>query len=125
MRITNKTVIATSVLAIIAEQRKRYHPVAEMALEIGVSVSYLEHLIKELRNAGVVAGRRGPGGGYRLCLPADQLTIARIAEIVDPADARGHGNDFWQEAARLLAREATSVTIADVINAPQHDQAAA
>ena len=40
----------------------------------GISLSYLEQLFAKLRKSGLVEGIRGPGGGYRLSRPADQIT---------------------------------------------------
>lgn len=124
MRITNKTAIAISVLAAIAARSGRRCPAIDMSSEIGVSTSYLEHLIKELRVAGFVTGRRGPGGGYRLRLPPNELSVTRIAETVDAHTGITHGNDHWREAARLLAREASGITIAEIIATQPRDAAA-
>ncbi len=49
----------------------------------GISLSYLEQLFAKLRRCGLVAGVRGPGGGYRLAVPAQQITIASIISAVD------------------------------------------
>lgn len=48
----------------------------------GISLSYLEQLFTGLRKKGLVKGRRGPGGGYRLAKPADMITVADIINAV-------------------------------------------
>lgn len=53
---------------------------ADIAQRESLSVSYLEQLFARLRRAGVVESVRGPGGGYCLAIPADQLTVIRVLE---------------------------------------------
>ena len=40
--------------------------IGEIADELGCCFSYAELAVAPLRKAGVVVGRRGPGGGYKL-----------------------------------------------------------
>lgn len=47
------------------------------------SVSYTENLMTQLGEAGLVASRNGPGGGYVLARPADRISVAEIFEAVD------------------------------------------
>ena len=49
----------------------------------GISLSYLEQLFSKLRKAKLVEGVRGPGGGYRLSRPSDEINIAEIINAVD------------------------------------------
>jgi len=56
---------------------------AEISQCQGISLSYLEQLFSKLRNEGLVKGVRGPGGGYRLAKPANEISIAEIIESVD------------------------------------------
>ena len=58
--------------------------VAEIACRTRISVSYLEQLFRKLRIAGLVVGRRGKDGGYRLTQPASAVTLADIARAVSP-----------------------------------------
>ncbi len=53
-----------------------------------ISLSYLEQLFGKLRRHGLVASVRGPGGGYRLARPANQVSVADVILAVDePIDA--------------------------------------
>lgn len=49
----------------------------------GISLSYLEQLFSKLRKHKIVTGVRGPGGGYKLAKPADEISIADIITAVD------------------------------------------
>ena len=53
-----------------------------------ISLSYLEQLFGKLRRAGLVDSVRGPGGGYNLARPSDNVSVADIITAVDePIDA--------------------------------------
>jgi Rrf2 family transcriptional regulator, iron-sulfur cluster assembly transcription factor len=53
-----------------------------------ISLSYLEQLFGKLRRSGLVESVRGPGGGYNLAKPHDQVSVADIIIAVDePIDA--------------------------------------
>ena len=56
---------------------------AEIAERQNISLSYLEQLFCKLRKSGLVNSARGPGGGYRLALAAEQTRIADIVAAVD------------------------------------------
>ncbi len=49
----------------------------------GISLSYLEQLFAKLRSHGLVKGVRGPGGGYRLARPAEEVSIAEIVGAIN------------------------------------------
>jgi len=48
-----------------------------------ISLSYLEQLFAKLRRASLVKSVRGPGGGYLLSPPAQDVTLTQIIEAVD------------------------------------------
>lgn len=54
-----------------------------------ISLSYLEQLFGKLRRGSLVESVRGPGGGYNLARPAEQLSVADIIIAVEePIDSR-------------------------------------
>ena len=56
-----------------------------------IPARYLEQVFQRLRRAGLVAGRRGPGGGYVLARPAAGITLREIVEAVEGPIAAGLG----------------------------------
>jgi Rrf2 family protein len=44
---------------------------------------YLEAVLLDLRQAGLLIARRGPSGGYELNRPAASITVAEVARAVD------------------------------------------
>jgi len=44
---------------------------------------YLSKALQELAKAGIVEGKLGPKGGYRLARPADRITFLDVVEAVE------------------------------------------
>lgn len=80
---------------------------ADISVCQGISLSYLEQLFAKLRKSGLVEGVRGPGGGYRLARPADQITVAAIVSAVDEAVdvTRCRGHEDCQDGERCLTHQ--------------------
>lgn len=57
---------------------------AELAAQVGLSVSYVESLLKALREHGFVHATRGPGGGYDLAHSADRMSVWSVVAALDP-----------------------------------------
>jgi len=57
----------------------------------GIPPNFLENILVDLRNAGLVASKRGAEGGYWLARPADEITLADVIRAVDGplANVRG------------------------------------
>ena len=56
---------------------------ADIAASLGAPPNYLSKTLHALAGAGILSSRRGPTGGFRLAVQPDQLTLARIIEVVD------------------------------------------
>ena len=52
--------------------------------------AFLERIFQRLRRAGLVAGKRGPGGGFVLTRPPSQISLREVVEAVD-GPIRGEG----------------------------------
>jgi len=46
-------------------------------------LSYLEHLVAKLRDAGLVSSTRGAHGGYRLARPAEEIQMLEVVEALE------------------------------------------
>ena len=49
----------------------------------GVPYRYLEQIFARLRRAGLITGKRGPGGGYVLGRPAEEISLRDVIEAVE------------------------------------------
>lgn len=44
---------------------------------------FLDAILVELRNAGILNSRKGKGGGYQLARPAEKITVGQVIRILD------------------------------------------
>ncbi|WP_447972306.1 RrF2 family transcriptional regulator [Nitrospira sp. Kam-Ns4a] len=48
-----------------------------------IPVEFLEQILLTLKNAGLLASRRGVSGGYTLIKPPDAITLGQVIRILD------------------------------------------
>ncbi|OZB75133.1 MAG: hypothetical protein B7X37_03270 [Halothiobacillus sp. 14-55-98] len=127
MRLTTKCRHAVTALIHLANRSNEQNTVslAEISTIQGVSISYLEQLFSKMRQADLVIGTRGPGGGYRLNRPPEQITVAHIADAIDDRcreerlegfnkscpDKRNFAQDKWNEFSRELYLFLDTITL--------------
>jgi len=131
MRLSTRTRYAPFILADVAlHQSKGPVQTGEMSSRLGISVKYLEQVIKTLRKAGFVVGVRGPKGGYVLGMPPEQLTLGQIARLfgdssgstncvsipkVCPVSSRCVLRLAWERAYEDMLRSLNATTLADLL----------
>ncbi|MCW8196368.1 Fe-S cluster assembly transcriptional regulator IscR [Proteobacteria bacterium 005FR1] len=97
MRLTTKGRYAVTAMLDLALHADR-GPISlsDISKRQEISLSYLEQLFSKLRQNELVSSVRGPGGGYRLSRPADQIFVAQIIdavnESIDATNCGGAGN---------------------------------
>ena len=66
-----------------------------IATEQGIPVKYLENILAELRQGGLVRSQRGAEGGYWLARPASEISVADIIRTLEGplANVRGDTPD--------------------------------
>lgn len=96
MRLSTKGRYAvTAMLDLALHTGKGPVTLADISVNQGISLSYLEQLFAALRGKQLVRGIRGPGGGYFLAKPSEDISIADIICAVDE----------WVEFTRCGGRE--------------------
>ena len=112
MKLSTKGRYAMIALTDLAAQGPdRLVSLSEIAERQDISLAYLEQLFVKLRRAEIVDSVRGPGGGYRLARPVEQIRISEILAAVDEtmdALARGAGASRRRAAAPASRRWRTS-----------------
>jgi Rrf2 family iron-sulfur cluster assembly transcriptional regulator len=112
--------------------RHQHGPVtlAGIGARQSISLSYLEQLFGKLRRHALVESVRGPGGGYCLARPTEQVSVADIVLAVDePLDATQCGgmencqedkrcmtHNLWATLNEKLYDYLNSVTLQDLVN---------
>lgn len=91
--------------------------------------NFLENILADLRNAGLIASRRGADGGYWLARPAGEIALADVIRAVDGPLANVRGvrseqvayagsaerlRDVWIAVRASLRAVLESVTLDDV-----------
>ena len=89
MKLTTKGRYAvTAMLDLALHNTKGPINLADIARRQEISLAYLEQLFSKLRKNNLVESARGPGGGYRLKRPADEISVHDVINAVDePVDA--------------------------------------
>lgn len=54
-----------------------------LAEQTKVPANYLAKVLQQLAAAGLITGRRGVGGGYRLAKPPEQISLLQVINAVD------------------------------------------
>ena len=82
--LAQKTRYALRALLYLAEAEKgRSVQVADIAATQQVPRKYLELIMLDLKKAGMVASRRGPGGGYVLAKSPGEISFADVVRLMD------------------------------------------
>ncbi len=132
MRLSTKgryAVLAMMELAL--HENKGLLTLADLSLSQNISLSYLEQLFAKLRASNLVAGVRGPRGGYKLARPASDISVAEILLAVDEkadsenSEQAGHLNDMegiirvlWNNLSHRLHDFLGNISLADTITSP-------
>jgi len=57
--------------------------IADLARDENIPKKFLEAILLELRNHGILQSRKGKGGGYTLIRPLHTLSVGQVVEIFD------------------------------------------
>lgn len=130
MRLTTKGRFAVTAMMDIA-MRGEEGPVALASISERqkISLSYLEQLFGKLRRHKLVDSVRGPGGGYCIARPFDQVAVADIIRAVDEQlDATQCGgrenchdehrcmtHELWSTLNAKMFDYLASVTLAELV----------
>ena len=126
LQLTARGRYAVNVMVELAKQQEmKPAPLSGIAERSQISLSYLEQLISGLRKHGLVKSYRGPGGGYVLKKPANDIVISEIliaAEDITPAKRNkakkpvaDESASLWDHIGEFLYTKLKTLTLADVL----------
>ncbi len=106
---------------------------------------YLEQVLQHLVRAGILAGKRGPRGGYRLGRDRRQITLGEVVRVVRKLEAETEPRDpsvgsplahevvwpMWETLREGMMAQLDGITIEDLcrqarsrgLNVPEDPQA--
>jgi Rrf2 family iron-sulfur cluster assembly transcriptional regulator len=130
MRLTTKGRFAvTAMIDLALNNGSGPVTLADISERQKISLSYLEQLFGKLRRGALVTSVRGPGGGYNLAIPTDQVSVADIIVAVDePIDATQCGgkenckddrkcitHDLWTDLNRHIFDYLRAVKLSELV----------
>jgi len=130
MRLTTKARYAvTAMIDLTLHAKDRPISLAEISGRQSISLSYLEQLFSKLRHSGLVSSVRGPGGGYHLAMPSEDIFVAQIInavnESIDTTSCRGKGDcqggeiclthSLWQDLSVQIHQFLNGISLADLV----------
>ena len=83
MRISAKSDYAVRAALELAAAERPPLKAERIADAQAIPLKFLENILGDLRQSGLVVSQRGPDGGYRLERPPEQITVADIIRAVD------------------------------------------
>lgn len=84
--ITQKMKYALKALMVLGDERAGAGEplrIEEIARRSGTPKRFLEHILLEIRNAGIVASSRGRAGGYMLIKDPAQVSLPDLLRLID------------------------------------------
>ena len=130
MRLTTKGRYAvTAILDVALYECNGPVSVSDVAERQGLSPSYLEKLFSHLKKKGLVSGRKGPGGGYKLTESSHLITIANVIDAVNETvdatkcggskNCRGQGrcitHDLWAGLSNEIRNFLEGVSLSQLV----------
>jgi Rrf2 family protein len=131
MRVSAKVDYALRAMTELAATSPSLMTAEQLATAQKIPPKFLESILAQLRNGGLVASQRGAVGGYRLAKPAEEISIADvIRELEGPiATVRGARpdeleyvgsasglRDIWLELRSQMRGVLEQTTLADLIS---------
>jgi Rrf2 family protein len=84
--ITHKTKYALKSLMVLADEKADTGEalrIEEIAERSGAPKRFLEHILLDLKRAGLIGSKRGRNGGYELIKEPRRISIAEVLRLID------------------------------------------
>jgi len=136
MKLSTRSRYGTRILVDLANnQGQGPVQIGEISKRQGISVKYLEQLIRPLKEARLITSVRGPKGGHIMSKNPENVTLGQIvrlfegqAELVEciscpekcPMSDDCRVRLAWMDATQALYSKLDTTTIADLLKADTH-----
>ncbi len=108
---------------------------ATLSHHTGVSVQFVEQILKPLKQKGLTKSVRGAAGGHRLARPAEEITLGEIVNLMEggiyltvccgekandcPRVDKCLTRNAWLQVSQTLQRELDSISLAALLQGDQ------
>jgi len=133
MRVSKKAQYGLRAMVYLAKHssKEKVCPLKEISQEEDISFDFLEKIISELQETGLVEAKKGVQGGYYLAKEPKKITageIVRVLENIVPVNCLGcqmaricSTKNVWEKVQDSLDSTLDSMTLADLIK-PKNDK---
>jgi Rrf2 family protein len=83
LRISEAASLALHTMAVLAAEPDRIYSNRDIAGRLGVSSAHLAKVLQRLTRAGLLHSERGPGGGFKLGRPLDDVSLLEVYEAIE------------------------------------------
>jgi Rrf2 family nitric oxide-sensitive transcriptional repressor len=97
------TEYALRAMACLANAPGELVPTMTLATRASVPANYLAKVLQQLATAGLIQGRRGVGGGYRLARSAADINLLEIVRTIDRPEESPVGERGSKDTGALHA----------------------
>jgi|GEM_PF-180885 len=134
MRISASSHYASRILVMLTRHADEAPiPAAALADRSGISIKFVEKLIRPLKQAGLVESVRGATGGHMLAMRPEQISLGDVVRAMeggidlthccdDPERCRSKEScrtrQMWSGVSRALERTLDAITLLDLLNDP-------
>lgn len=130
MRITTRSRYGLRAVLYLARRRQPGPaPLSEIAAAEELPAAFLERILAQLRDAGLVRTTRGAAGGYELARPATQISAGDVVAVLEnprpmvecleqpdscSRTATCHARPAWRRLDQAVAGALAGVSIAEL-----------
>lgn len=131
MKLSAKSRYASRILLDLALHNEgRPQRVSDISERTGITVPFIEQIIKPLKQAGMVASKRGASGGHQLNLPPERITLGEIVRLMEGSvelsaclsdsalcdrSAVCLTRVAWQRGTDAMLRELDAISLAELV----------
>lgn len=124
MKITARAEYASlAILELALSYNSGHIQAKEIAERKQIPPKFLEQILIQLRNAGLIHSLRGASGGYLLARPPEQITLREVVEAVEGelniVDAKLEDKTLvkvWAEIQQNFLKSLETITIQKLVN---------
>ncbi|MGD8525879.1 MAG: Rrf2 family transcriptional regulator [Thioalkalispiraceae bacterium] len=129
MKVSSRSQYAAKAMLELSLNPEKPLTLSSLAQSQGISISYLEQIFALLRKERLVKSTRGPGGGYSLGKPLEEISIGDIVQAINKGTSgkkkevqtNDERQELWDELSEIVNTHLSSVTLAQVHNAHNAD----
>ncbi len=121
MKLSSRADYAAKAMLELSINPERPVTLAYLARLQDISISYLEQIFAQLRKHGLVKSVRGPGGGYVLNKPLNEISVGDVVMAIDNPGARTEEtpqtdttHQLWNQLSKMVYNYLDTVSLQDI-----------